>query len=461
MKSSKFLFKTFVIITEAILLNLCVKYAFYLRFDRFENQDIAYSALSLIFVLAWILASLFNNSYDYRRLQRFMPFFKGLVSTLFIHLFIITFYIVSFKEAIISRNFLFYSYILGILTLIGFRGILIIGFNYYNSVTYNIRKIAVVGSDSSISDVFHHFDSKNTTVYRFLEHIDPKLNQIERDTLVRETVEELKAFCLREQVNEIYLSISLASEELIEEMAHFSDTNFIYFRLVTSFDVFGKRSVNVEYLGHIPILGLRKEPLNILINRMIKRAFDIVFASLVILVVFPILFPLMALLIKLESKGPIIFKQLRTGKSGKEFWVYKFRTMTINQDSDRLQAVKGDQRITRIGALMRKMSIDEMPQFFNVLFGHMSVVGPRPHMLVHTEEYSQIIDKYLFRHFITPGITGHAQVHGLRGGTMDSELMQKRVEFDSWYIENWSLILDIKIILITVWKVIRTEEKAY
>lgn len=461
MKSSKFLFKTFVIITEAILLNLCIKYAFYLRFDRFENQDIAYSALSLIFVLAWILASLFNNSYDYRRLQRFMPFLKGLVSTLFIHLFIVSFYIVSFKEAIISRNFLFYSYILGVITLIGFRGILIIGYNYYNNVTYNIRKIAVVGSDSSISDIFHHFDSKNTTVYRFLEHIDPKLSQIERDILVRETIEELKAFCLREQVNEIYLSISLASEELIEEMSDFADTNFIYFRLVTSFDVFGKRSVNVEYLGHIPILGLRKEPLNILINRMIKRAFDLVFSSLVILLIFPILFPLMAILIKLESKGPIIFKQLRTGKNRKEFWVYKFRTMTINQDSDRLQAVKGDQRITRIGALMRKMSIDEMPQFFNVLLGHMSVVGPRPHMLVHTEEYSQIIDKYLFRHFITPGITGHAQVHGLRGGTMDPELMKKRVEYDSWYIENWSLILDLKIIMITVWKIIRTENEAY
>lgn len=304
---------------------------------------------------------------------------------------------------------------------------MIVGYNYYNSVTYNIRKIAVVGSDSSISDIFHHFDSKNTTVYRFLEHIDPKLTVADREALIRETMEELKAFCLRESVNEIYLSIALASEELIEEMSHFADTNFIYFRLVTSFDVFGKRSVNVEFLGHIPILGLRKEPLKILLNRMIKRAFDLVFSSLVILIFFPILFPLMAILIKLESKGPVIFKQLRTGKSGKNFWVYKFRTMTINEESDRLQATKGDQRITKVGALMRKLSIDEMPQFFNVLMGQMSVVGPRPHMLIHTAEYSQIIDKYLFRHFITPGITGHAQVHGLRGidrGLMSEEDLQ-------------------------------------
>ncbi|MEL7532292.1 MAG: exopolysaccharide biosynthesis polyprenyl glycosylphosphotransferase [Bacteroidota bacterium] len=421
----------------------------------------AYSALFLIFVLAWILASLFNNSYDSKRLQRFIPYTRSLISTIFIHLFIITFYIVSFKEDIISRNFLFYSYALSLGTLIAFRGLLIVGYNYYNSVTYNIRKIAVVGSDSSISDIFHHFDSKNTTVYRFLEHIDPKLTVADREALIRETMEELKAFCLRESVNEIYLSIALASEELIEEMSHFADTNFIYFRLVTSFDVFGKRSVNVEFLGHIPILGLRKEPLKILLNRMIKRAFDLVFSSLVILIFFPILFPLMAILIKLESKGPVIFKQLRTGKSGKNFWVYKFRTMTINEESDRLQATKGDQRITKVGALMRKLSIDEMPQFFNVLMGQMSVVGPRPHMLIHTAEYSQIIDKYLFRHFITPGITGHAQVHGLRGGTSDPELMKKRVEYDSWYIENWSLILDIKIIALTAWKIIRPEEKAY
>ncbi|MEL7340882.1 MAG: undecaprenyl-phosphate glucose phosphotransferase, partial [Bacteroidota bacterium] len=415
----------------------------------------------LIFILSWILASLFNNSYEMRRMQRFLPYLRSLVSILFIHLFITSFYIVSFKEAIISRNFLFYSYLLSAGAMISFRGILIVAYKYYNNLTYNIRKIAVVGSDQSVSEIFRLFDSQNTTVYRFLEQVDPKLDSVERQALIRQTIDELKEFCLREQVNEIYLSIALVNGELVEEMSDFADKNFIYFRLVTSFEVFGRRSVNVEFMGHVPILSLRREPLKVIVNRMVKRAFDIIFSSLVILLVFPILFPVVALLIKLESKGPIVFKQLRTGRGGKSFWCYKFRTMRVNTESDQKQAVKDDDRITRFGAFMRRMSIDEMPQFVNVLLGQMSVVGPRPHMLLHTEEYSQIIDKYLVRHFITPGITGHAQVHGLRGGTSDPELMKKRVEYDAWYLENWSITLDIKIILLTIWKVLRSEGKAY
>ncbi|MEL6843432.1 MAG: exopolysaccharide biosynthesis polyprenyl glycosylphosphotransferase, partial [Bacteroidota bacterium] len=372
-----------------------------------------------------------------------------------------SFYIVSFKEAIISRNFLFYSYLLSAGAMISFRGILIIAYKYYNNLTYNIRKIAVVGSDSSVSEIFRQFDSQNTTVYRFLEQVDPSLGFAERQALIRQTIDELKEFCLREQVNEIYLSIALVDETLVEEMSDFADKNFIYFRLVTSFNVFGRRSVNVEFMGHVPVLSLRREPLKVLLNRMVKRAFDIIFSSLVILLVFPIMFPLVALLIKLESRGPVIFKQLRTGRGGKSFWCYKFRTMRVNTESDQRQADKNDDRITRFGAFMRRMSIDEMPQFINVLLGQMSVVGPRPHMLLHTEEYSRIIDKYLVRHFITPGITGHAQVHGLRGGTSNPDLMKKRVEYDAWYLENWSLTLDIKIILLTVWKVLRSEGKAY
>ncbi|MEL6652716.1 MAG: hypothetical protein AAFQ87_18090, partial [Bacteroidota bacterium] len=204
MKSSRYLFKTFVIFTEAILLNLCVRYAFFLRFERFENTDIAYSAFFLIFILSWILASLFNNSYEMRRMQRFLPYLRALISILFIHLFITSFYIVSFKEAIISRNFLFYSYLLSAGAMISFRGILIIAYKYYNNLTYNIRKIAVVGSDSSVSEIFRQFDSQNTTVYRFLEQVDPSLGFAERQALIRQTIDELKEFCLREQVNEIY-----------------------------------------------------------------------------------------------------------------------------------------------------------------------------------------------------------------------------------------------------------------
>lgn len=463
MKSSRYLFKAFVIITEAVIINLACKMAYLSRFAELGEYDLTYFAFFMIFNLAWIGASLFNNAYDSDQVQNLGKFVRSLITTLFIHLFLVMLYIVSFKEisVLLSRWFIFYSYLFTLGGVVFYRGLLIVAYRYYNSVTYNIRKIAVIGSDSSIDELYRFFDSKNTTVYRFLENINPQLKGEAREALIRETMEELKAFCLREQINEIYLSMALVNDELIEELTDFADNNFIYFRIVTSFDVLGKRSVNVDFFGHIPILSLRKEPLKVLVNRIIKRAFDIVFSGLVMLFVFPILIPIVGLLIKLESKGPIFFKQLRTGKNGQDFLCYKFRTMTVNKDSDAKQATKGDKRITRIGSILRKTSLDEFPQFINVFKGHMSVVGPRPHMVKHTDEYSQIIDKYLYRHFIVPGITGHAQVNGYRGETNEPELMEKRVEYDTWYIENWSLFLDLKIIFLTVWNAVRGEENAY
>lgn len=463
MKSSRYLFKAFIIVTEAIIINLACKVAYFTRFGEFGEYDLTYFAFFIIFNLAWIGASLFNNAYDSDRVQNLGRFVRSLITTLFIHVFLVMLYIVSFKEIslVLSRWFIFYSYLYTLGGVIFYRGILITAYRYYNNVTYNIRKIAVVGSDSSVDELYRFFDSKDTTVYRFLEKVNPNLSKAERALLIQETIQELKAFCLREQVNEIYLSMNLVSDEIIDELSDFADNNFIYFRMVTSFDLLDKRPVNVDFFGHIPILSLRKEPLKVLINRIIKRAFDIFFSGMVITLVFPWLLPIIGILIKLESKGPIFFKQLRTGKNGEDFLCYKFRTMTVNQDSDSKQATKGDKRITKIGGILRKTSLDEFPQFLNVFMGHMSVVGPRPHMVKHTNEYSQIIDKYLYRHFIVPGITGHAQVNGYRGETNEPELMEKRVEYDTWYIENWSLFLDIKIIFLTVWNAVRGEENAY
>jgi putative colanic acid biosysnthesis UDP-glucose lipid carrier transferase len=181
---------------------------------------------------------------------------------------------------------------------------------------------------------------------------------------------------------------------------------------------------------------------------------------MVIIFILSWLFPVLALIIAIQSPGPIFFKQKRTGKDNIDFWCLKFRSMYVNKDSDRIQARFGDARITPIGRIIRKTSIDEFPQFFNVLFGNMSIVGPRPHMLRHTEEYSQIIKKYMVRHFVKPGITGLAQVKGFRGETTDPKMMHGRVKFDIFYIENWSFILDIKIIVLTVLNIVKGEKNA-
>lgn len=192
-----------------------------------------------------------------------------------------------------------------------------------------------------------------------------------------------------------------------------------------------------------------------------KRAFDIVFSALVIILLLSWLIPLIGLIIKIESKGPTFFKQLRTGKDGKSFYCLKFRSMTVNAAADSQQASKGDNRITKVGSFLRKTSLDELPQFVNVLRGEMSVVGPRPHMLRHTHDYSQAIDNFMDRHRIMPGITGLAQVCGYRGETKELESMVKRVNADIDYIHNWSFLLDLKIVLLTAWKVSRNDSDVF
>ncbi len=197
-----------------------------------------------------------------------------------------------------------------------------------------------------------------------------------------------------------------------------------------------------------------------MVNAQIKRLFDILFSGLVLLVLSVSLFPVIALLIKIDSSGPILFRQLRPGRNNRLFWCYKFRTMKVN-DQIEVQASKNDTRITRIGAFLRKTSLDELPQFFNVLIGDMSVVGPRPNMQNQLLYYSKHIPEYPIRHTITPGITGYAQVSGFRGETKELYLMKKRVEYDLEYMQNWSLSFDIKIIWLTILNMIKGEENAY
>lgn len=215
-----------------------------------------------------------------------------------------------------------------------------------------------------------------------------------------------------------------------------------------------------EVIGDIQIFTNHKEPLTKLSNRFIKRTFDIVVSSIVCICLLPII-PIVAICIKTQSPGPIFFKQKRTGINGVTFEMIKFRSMHVNKDADKEQATKNDPRKFAFGNFMRKTNIDELPQFFNVLLGDMSIVGPRPHMLLHTEMYSKLIDKYMVRHFCRPGITGYAQVTGYRGETKELWQMKERVKRDIWYIENWSILLDLYIIAKTAISIFVPDKNAY
>jgi putative colanic acid biosynthesis UDP-glucose lipid carrier transferase len=275
-------------------------------------------------------------------------------------------------------------------------------------------------------------------------------------------VEQAKEFILKNDVTHVFCTLPLSAEEKIRDFIKFSESNVINFHIVPAIGYYytGNQPI-VEHIGKMPVFVLRNIPLSYVHNAAIKRGVDILVSTIVIAVLFPFIFPVLSILVKLSSPGPVFFKQQRTGKQGKIFTCYKFRTMRSNGDAHVKQATADDCRKTKLGNFLRKTSLDELPQFFNVWIGNMSIVGPRPHMLLHTSEYSPRVDKYMVRHFVKPGITGLAQISGYRGETREIELMEKRIITDIRYIENWSLAMDLKIMAKTALMIIAGDDKAY
>ena len=261
-------------------------------------------------------------------------------------------------------------------------------------------------------------------------------------------------------IDEFFCCLSHDNAEEIISIMRFCDNNIIHFHYVPRMYGNFRLHLKPEKFGDMSLYTNLREPLTYLSNRIAKRSFDFVFSFFVCLFLLPFI-PIIGFIIICQSRGPIFFKQERTGLNGKSFMCYKFRSMHVNNDADTKQATKDDPRKFAFGEFMRKTNIDELPQFFNVLFGDMSVVGPRPHMVYHTEHYRKLIDKYMVRHFSRPGITGWAQVTGFRGETKELWQMEERIRRDIWYIENWTFWLDIKIILRTAVALLIPDNKAY
>ena len=263
------------------------------------------------------------------------------------------------------------------------------------------------------------------------------------------------------EIDEIYSSVAEMNNKELLSLIDYADNNLKILKFLPDNKEIYSKKLDFTYYGYLPILSLRSIPIDEPINLFIKRSFDIFFSLLVIIGILSWLTPLIGFLIKLESKGPVFFKQKRNGLDYKEFYCYKFRSMKPNPEAHLHQIRKGDPRVTRIGKFIRKTSIDELPQFINVLKGDMSVVGPRPHMVSHTHMYAEKIDKFMVRHFIKPGITGLAQVSGFRGEVEDDDFIKNRVKYDIYYLENWSIIMDIRIVIKTVFDALRGDDKAY
>lgn len=321
--------------------------------------------------------------------------------------------------------------------------------------------VVVVGSGVVGQNVIQYINQNKHLGYRVIGYFDDNSDITVEGCDYLGKVNDCIPYVTNNSIREIYCALPDYAISKIDVLMRDADRELIRFKLVPDVKDYFKKNVIVQLFGHLPVLSPRSEPLENKVNQLVKRLFDVVFSLLVIIFIMSWLIPIMAILIKLESKGPVFFKQLRSGKDNQPFYCIKFRSMKVNGQSDTQQARKNDHRITKVGAFMRKNSIDEMPQFFNVLMGDMSVVGPRPHMLQHTAEYSKIIDQYMVRHLVLPGITGWAQVRGLRGETKEDGAMEERVKADIWYLENWSLLLDLKIVFLTCWQLIVGQDNVF
>lgn len=324
----------------------------------------------------------------------------------------------------------------------------------------NTRNIVIVGTGTAAKELtkrLHHDKGLgNRTLGYFDRHPNPDFGPKYAGTL-----DALDAFCKEHKVDDIYFTLSSHDIDSLNKVINIADENLCNFYYIPLMNPRLNHKFHMITLnGAIPAVTLHATALANPINKMLKRGFDILFSS-VALICSPIIFIPVAIAIKLDSPGPIFFRQKRTGYLGNDFYCYKFRTMRVNKDADSVQATKNDDRKTKLGNFLRHTSIDELPQFWNVLKGDMSVVGPRPHMLTHTEEYRRLIDQYMVRHLVKPGITGWAQILGYRGATDEIWKMEKRVDSDVWYIEHWSFLLDMKIIVKTLTNAVLGEENAY
>lgn len=320
----------------------------------------------------------------------------------------------------------------------------------------NFRSTVIIGKSPEAVSLREIFDNRPDYGYRFLGYFTKKETN-DKDVY---KLENLKSFVLENGIDEIYCSLDEIKNEELKDLVNFADENKKEIKFIPDTKEIFSKNLKIDYYEMFPVLSLKKTILHEPETKIFKRVFDIIFSLFIIVFLLSWLAPILAVLIKLESKGPIFFKQGRPGLDEEEFFCYKFRSMKLNITTEQ-EASKNDPRVTKMGRFIRKTSIDELPQFLNVLFGDMSVVGPRPHLWAQNINYGNRINKYMVRHYVKPGITGLAQVKGFRGEIETDDDMISRIKYDVYYIENWSIILDIKIIVQTVVNIFKGEEKAY
>ncbi len=454
------LFRFFFVCVDLLALNL-VHTVLILNFHRMpSNGERAYGLLFLVGNMVWLISAYSVRLYIEDAHPGVYRFAKRTIKAFILFAICILMFAFLYHFPY-SRLFILISFSSFFLILMFTRAAMIGADSYLQKINRITRRIVIVGYNDVAKKLVQRFNiiHKDLLIDGYFENE----NQIhELSTLpIIGNIDDCIEYAVNNNIHEIYSTISPEKDESIYEMARVAEKSLIRFKFVPDFRLYVNRVTHIEYLDNFPILSLRPEPLEDMGNGVKKRAFDVIFSLLVIFCLLSWLIPILAILIKLNSRGPIFFIQKRSGKNNKQFTCFKLRTLNVNNEANSKQVTLNDSRITKLGRVLRKNNLDELPQFVNVLIGNMSIVGPRPHMLKHTKMFSKIMSEYMIRHFLKPGITGWAQVNGYRGEIKEDDQLRHRIEHDIWYMENWSLWLDAKIIWLTIYTTLKGDKNAY
>lgn len=418
-----------------------------------EKSDILNFFIFISF--SWIVSAVLSNFYEVYRFTSITKMLGLIVKQTIIFLLLVFAFFGFFNELSTKLTSILKYVLLVMSSIIIIKFVIFFLLKKYRKIFKgNLRIVVIVGLNEKTDQLRKYFNDNPDYGYQLIKTFDLKGSN-------KFNIDEVIEFISNHEVDEIYSSVAEVKNQELTKLIDYADNNLKILKFLPDNKEIYTKKLDFTYYGYLPILSMRSIPTDEPINLFIKRSFDVVFSLVVIIGILSWLTPFIGFLIKFESIGPVFFKQKRNGLGYKEFYCYKFRSMRPNPEADVSQISKGDPRVTKIGKFIRKTSIDELPQFINVLKGEMSVVGPRPHMVSHTHMYAEKIDKFMVRHFIKPGITGLAQVSGFRGEVEDDIFITNRVKYDIYYLENWSILMDLRIIFKTVFNAFKGEEKAY
>ena len=437
-------FPILFLISEFTIIFLVTKLMHYLTFAEWTS----YNTLIILF---WLILSTYSKAFNIGRGVSYLITVKSALKSVFVlfsTISIISLFLSLYQFTVMSIGL---SLLIFTLSIIIFRLLIHFILDKYRAYGGNIKNVAIIGFDKKGLDFFYtisnnlHLGIRSKGIY---------CNSKKRKEGVPSLGKISNFYKNSQEISEVYISDDI-SKKLKKELIEFADLNLIKVRILPELINYEFKNFFINKLINVPVIEVNQLPLDLWYNRILKRSFDILISSIVILFILSWMIPLIGIIIKLQSRGPILFTQSRHGIKGSTFKCFKFRTMILNNSSDSIFADNNDTRLTRFGKILRISALDEMPQFINVFFGDMSIIGPRPHPILLNNQYSEKIQKFDKRHEFKPGITGLAQISGLRGKIESYHDMSSRVKLDRYYFKNWSLFLDFKIFFQTIFKLVR------